>query len=69
MKNTVKVGYIGLGRRGMAMLEKCFSEMKDVEVTYLCDVDDEKMQKGKNLLEEKGKVTPKLTENYLDILN
>ena len=40
MKNTVKVGYIGLGRRGMGMLEKCFSEMKDVEVTYLCDVDD-----------------------------
>ena len=69
MKNTVKVGYIGLGRRGMGMLEKCFSEMKDVEVTYLCDVDDEKMQKGKCLLEEKGKVTPKLTKNYFDILN
>ena len=37
MKKKIKIGYIGLGRRGMDVLRLCFSEMSDVEVKTLCD--------------------------------
>ena len=31
MKDKIKVGYIGLGRRGTGVLTWCVSEMADVE--------------------------------------
>ena len=38
MKETVKIGYVGLGCRGKGMLKKCFAQMADVEIAWLCDV-------------------------------
>ena len=38
MKKMVKIGYVGLGRRGAAVLQSCISEMKDVEITMICDI-------------------------------
>ena len=37
MKNKIKIGYIGLGRRGTSVLEKCVSEMNDVEKSSYYD--------------------------------
>ena len=69
MKETIKIGYVGLGRRGMRMLDICFSEMRDVEVSILCDVDGEKLREGSALLAKKGKPAPRLTEDYHEMLN
>lgn len=68
MKEKIRVGYIGLGRRGMDMLEKCFSEMGDVELSYLCDLDAEKMDRASKRLQEKGRSAPKLVLDYHEIL-
>ena len=68
MKETVKIGYIGLGRRGMGMLKRQFAEMEDVEVKMLCDLSENRLQKGCEILTEAGKPAPVLTTDYKDLL-
>jgi len=68
MKEKIKVGYIGLGRRGTGMLRYCVAEMKDVEVKYICDLNENKIEKILGILAEKEYPTPKTTTNYKDIL-
>ena len=69
-KQTIKLGYIGLGRRGMAMLKKCFSEMPDVEVSMICDLDQGKLDAAMRMLAEKNYPTvPKAVRDYHEILN
>ena len=68
MKNKIKIGYIGLGRRGMLVLKECFSEMKDVEIGTVCDVDAEKMSSAVEMLKSKNLPAPKVTTDYSDIL-
>ena len=38
MKSAVRIGYMGLGYRGMSMLKNCFAEMADVEIAAICDL-------------------------------
>ena len=68
MKETVKVGYVGLGRRGMNVLRQCFSQMSDVEVAVVCDMSEERMEEAKKLLCEAGRPAPKLTKDYDEML-
>lgn len=68
MKESVKLGYIGLGRRGFGMLNTCFSEMSDVQVAALCDLNPAKVQKGVALLQEKGRPIPDIYADYHDML-
>lgn len=67
-KSKVRIGYIGLGRRGHGMLKNCFAEMADVEIAWICDLKDEKIERALNTLSEKGVPTPKVTKDYHDIL-
>ena len=69
MKEKIKIGYIGLGRRGFAMLKDCFADMPDVEITTVCDWSEEKLQKTVDMLTEKGRPAPKTTADYNDIMN
>lgn len=69
MKDKVRVGYIGLGLRGVGMLKKCFSEMNDVELVALCDWDEAKLAEISTYLEEKGKAKPYTTKDYKDLMN
>ena len=69
MKEKIKLGYIGLGRRGRVLLRGHFSKMKDVEVVALCDLSDERMQKGREYVVNNGGKEPILTKNYKDIIN
>lgn len=69
MKQKIKIGYIGLGRRGRGMLRGCFAQMKDVEVKTVCDLSEERIEKGKAIVLEKGGYTPNGTTDYRDILN
>ncbi|MBR6790420.1 MAG: Gfo/Idh/MocA family oxidoreductase [Oscillospiraceae bacterium] len=69
MKEKIKVGYIGLGRRGKGVLNACYSKMSDVEVSVICDLSEERLEIGKKILEENAGYTPKTTFDYHDILN
>lgn len=68
MKEKIKVGYVGLGRRGTGMLQNCLSEMSDVEVKYICDLNPKKIESTLKYLAEKNYPTPKTTSNYKEIL-
>lgn len=68
MKEKVKIGYVGLGRRGTGMLRQCFAKMKDVEITVICDLIEERIEEGKRIIEESGKPTPKATTCYDDVV-
>ena len=37
MKEKIKIGYIGLGRRGTGVLKSNFARMADVEIAVLCE--------------------------------
>ena len=67
-KKKIKIGYIGLGRRGMSVLRGCISQMDDVEVAYLCDLSQSRLEKGRKVLSDNGRAEPILTTNYKDIL-
>ena len=58
MKEKIKVGYIGLGRRGFGVLNACVSNMSDVEVAAICDLEDWKLERTKKMLLEKALETP-----------
>lgn len=68
MKEKVKIGYIGLGRRGSSVMETSIRYMDDVEVVAICDTYLPAMEKGKNLLLEMGKPEPIMTTDYKEIL-
>lgn len=67
-KEVVRVGYIGLGRRGYNMLVRAFSQFVDVEIAWLVDLSEEKIKRGVELLKEQGKPTPKTTTDYKEML-
>ena len=69
MKQKVKVGYVGLGRRGSHVLEHCLCEMADVEIAYLCDLNQEALEHAKSILLEHKRPEPKLTDSYQEILD
>ncbi len=69
MKEKIKIGYIGVGRRGSGVLRECFSQMKDVEVKIICDLFPDRVQLGQEIVQEKGGYTPGGTGDYHDILN
>ena len=58
MKEKIKVGYIGLGARGYGMLSACFGKMTDVEIAYVCDLYDERIEKTLNFFKEQGLPAP-----------
>ncbi|MBQ2241640.1 MAG: Gfo/Idh/MocA family oxidoreductase, partial [Clostridia bacterium] len=68
MKEKINIGYIGLGRRGRGMLKACFSQMNDVNVKTICDISEERIEMGKQLVLEKGGYTPASTTDYHEIL-
>ena len=68
MKEKIRVGYIGLGRRGYGMLKRCFAEMGDVEIKTICDQNPNAFEKSLAMFAEKGMPTPAVTTDYHEIL-
>ena len=68
MKEKIRIGYIGLGRRGYAINRDCLAQMKDVEFVMLFDQVPEPMERAAKLLEENGKSHPIFTTDYKTIL-
>ena len=68
MKNKIRIGYIGLGRRGMAVLEHNLLKMSDVAVAWLCDTYAPALEKGAALFTGSETPPPRTTADYREIL-
>ena len=69
MKEKIKLGYIGLGRRGMAVLRQNIVFMKDVEVRMISDFSESRMNEAAALIKENMGTEPIMTKEYRDIIN
>ena len=49
----LRVGYIGLGGRGYGVLNGIINNMNDIDIVVVCDLKEDRMQKGKKKEEEK----------------
>ena len=68
MKERIRIGYVGLGRRGSSMLHGCFAQMSDVEIAALCDTDSTKIDKAVEKLQENGYTAPARYTDYSQML-
>lgn len=69
IKEKIKIGWVGVGRRGKGMLKGVFSQMDDVEITMLCETYEPAMELGLEIIKEAGKPEPVTTTNYDDVVN
>ncbi|MBQ2875750.1 MAG: Gfo/Idh/MocA family oxidoreductase [Clostridia bacterium] len=68
MKTKIKIGYVGVGRRGLHILENCFIKMNDVEITVICENVDKRIEMARKVFAENQRPMPKFTKCYDDIL-
>ena len=61
MKEKIKIGYIGIGRRGILVLKNCLVHMKDIEIVRISDLSKNRMQEAADLIKENMGTTPILT--------
>ncbi len=69
MKDKIKVGYIGLGRRGRGVLEYNVADMIDVEIKTICDIYEPSIEKTLEIFRKKGLKLPNTTTDCEDIFN
>lgn len=68
MNKRIKAAVIGLGNRGMSLLEQCVLPHEDVDVTAVCDLYEDRTQKASELVEKSGRERPFVTKDYHEIL-
>lgn len=68
MKKTIKVGWIGLGMRGTWLLQLIIRNMKDVEITAVCDLYEDRAEHAAELVEQKFGKRPIVTTKYEEVL-
>lgn len=68
MKENVNIAVIGLGARGLSLLEQVFLEHPAVTVLGVCDVYQDRCQAGSDLVVSKGQKPPLQTTKYQEIL-
>lgn len=68
MKNIVNIGIVGLGARG-SMLSKFIARMKDINIIYLCDLYQDRVDSAIKSLNKITKINPKGTLNYKEIVS
>ncbi len=64
MKKKIKLAYVGLGARGISVLNECFLKMKDVEIAVICDLVPEKCTKAAETIKEKKGKAPFITYDW-----
>lgn len=64
----VKLGVVGLGRRGKSLLQTLLV-MDDVDVTALCDVEEDRLQSGLDMLEAAGRAQAAGFRDYALLLS
>ena len=66
--DKVKIGYVGLGRRGFGMMKSTFGQMRDVEIVSLCDTRPERMEAAADWLEAQGRPRPRCIADYRELV-
>lgn len=56
--DRVRVGFIGIGHRGGAAVER-FTYLEGIEITALCDLYDDRVQRGQQVISRKESPRPK----------
>lgn len=67
MKQGLKIALIGLGQRGVQLLEPML-RMPDVQITGVCDVYEDRARHAAELVERAGGEAPLETQDYREIL-
>ena len=66
---TVNLAFVGLGKRGLSLLNLVLVAMDDIKVTALCDVYQDRTDRAADLVEEKTKERPFTTLDYKELLD
>ncbi|MBE7064015.1 MAG: gfo/Idh/MocA family oxidoreductase [Ruminococcaceae bacterium] len=69
MKEKIKLGIIGLGNRGKNMSRNIFGDMRDVEITMVCDMVSEKVKDTQKYFEEEKGISVKGTTDWHEVIN
>ena len=64
----IKLGIIGVGNRGKAMM-KTFLAIEEYDITAVCDVYEDRMEEAAQIVRERRNTEPKKYFNHLDLLN
>ena len=68
MKDRVRLGIIGLGGRGVGLLDICLFRMKDVDIVACCDVYQDRIEHVQKLAKKHRKMTPCGYSDYKELL-
>ena len=68
MDRKVKVAVIGVGGRGLGMIQSVISKFADVEITAVCDLYPERVEKAIAEVEQRVGNTPYGSADYNEIL-
>lgn len=69
MSKKVNVGLIGMGNRGIGLLEGVFLGIDSVNIAAICDQYEDRAQKGAETVNKKLGITPLVTTDYMDVIN
>ena len=69
MTKKVNLAIVGLGARGMGLLQLVYLQHNDIDISIVCDIYEDRCQEAANLIEKSGRKKPKTTTNYKEILN
>lgn len=67
MSEKMKMGLIGLGSRGYSLLEDVFLYHKDIEISAVCDVYEDRCRNAAELIRERTNKEPFQTTEYKNI--
>ena len=67
----VRIGIIGLGARGETLLASIFEMGGDagIEVTALCDISQERIERIKNIFQQRNVPVPAIFTDYRQLLH
>ena len=63
----IRIGFIGLGSRGYGLLEMAVLPQGE-QVVAVCDVYEDRVQKGAELVEKSGQAKPAAYTDYMDVI-
>jgi hypothetical protein len=68
MKKTINIGIIGLGGRGTSLIEACILPRKEVTVTAVCDLYEDRRMGAAAKVEQAGQPRPFVTGDYRELI-
>lgn len=66
--HSIKAGVVGLGGRGIGLLKQLV-KMKDVDILAVCDLYDDRVQQGVDIVKKAKGNVPFSTNSYNDVIN